>query len=208
MVRLCRESADLGWLANVLTALACTGLRISELASLRRSDVDKDKNLITLTDESTRGRREAGQQARRTKSGRSRFFPIHGDLLEVLNGLTPATDGLVFHGPRGGRLKPDTLRQVLIREVLAPLQEQFVTPQGESGFADGRLHSFRHFFCSACASSGVPEQVVMEWLGHSESKMVRHYFNLHDDESQRQMRRLNFVQKAGDGVVAGNVSQP
>jgi integrase len=193
MVRLCRESEDLGWLADVLTALACTGLRISELAALRRSDVDREKNLITLTDDSTRGRRKAGQQARQTKSGRSRSFPIHGDLLEVLDGLTPATDGLVFHGPRGGRLKPDTLRQVLIREVLAPLQERFATPHGESGFADGRLHSFRHFFCSACASSGVPERVVMEWLGHSDSKMVRHYFHLHDDEAQRQMQRLNFV---------------
>jgi integrase len=133
---------------------------------------------------------------------------MHRDLLEVLDGLTPATDGLVFHGPRGGRLKPDTVRQVLIREVLAPLQERFPTPQGGSGFADGRLHSFRHFFCSACASSGVPEQVVMEWLGHTESKMVRHYFHLHDAEAQRQMKRLNFVGKASDGVVAGDVPQP
>jgi integrase len=208
IVQLCRERADLGWLADVLTALACTGLRISELAALRLSDVDRDKNLITLTDDSTRGRRTAGRQVRQTKSGRSRSFPMHRDLLEVLDGLTPATDGLVFHGPRGGRLKPDTVRQVLIREVLAPLQGRFATPQGGSGFADGRLHSFRHFFCSACAGSGVPEQVVMEWLGHSESKMVRHYFHLHDAEAQRQMKRLNFVGKAGDGVVAGDVSNP
>jgi integrase len=53
MVRHCRRDMELAWLADVLTALACTGLRISELASLRWSDIDRDNNLITLTDEST-----------------------------------------------------------------------------------------------------------------------------------------------------------
>ena len=51
----------------MLTALACTGLRISELAALRWSDIDGENNLIRLTDESTRGRRRKGQPARQTK---------------------------------------------------------------------------------------------------------------------------------------------
>jgi hypothetical protein len=74
MVQHCRAGEGRGWLADVLTALTCTGLRISELASLRWSDIDRDGNLISLTDESTRGRRQAGQEARQTKSGRSRTF--------------------------------------------------------------------------------------------------------------------------------------
>lgn len=206
MVQHCRRHAALGWLADVIAALACTGLRISELASLRRSDIDRDRNLITLTDESTRGRRKAGRQARQTKSGRSRAFPIHGDLQQVLGGLRPAADGLAFHGPRGGRLKPDTVRRVLIREVLTPLRKKYTTASGQVGFADGRLHSFRHYFCSACANSGVPEQVVMAWLGHRDSAMVRHYYHLYDDEAQRQMKRLNFLGEAGGGVAAGETS--
>jgi integrase len=206
MVQHCRRHAALGWLADVIAALACTGLRISELASLRRSDIDRDRNLITLTDESTRGRRKAGQKARQTKSGRSRAFPIHGDLQQVLGGLPPASDGLAFHGPRGGRLKPDTVRRALIREVLAPLSERFPTPAGQVGFADGRLHGFRHFFASTCANRGVPEQVVMQWLGHRDSAMVRHYYHLHDDEAQRQMSRLDFLGEAGGGGAAGETS--
>jgi integrase len=120
--------------------------------------------------------------------------------------MTPAPDGFVFHGPRGGRLKPDTLRQVLIREVLTQLRARFPPPGGQAGFADGRLHSFRHFFCSACANNGVPEQVVMAWLGHRDSTMVRHYYHLHDEEAQRQMGRLKFLGEAGGDVVAGDVS--
>jgi hypothetical protein len=49
----------------------------------------------------------------------------------------------------------------------------------------------------------VPEQVVMAWLGHHDSARVKHYYHLHDDEAQRQMRRLNFLGKAGDDGVAG-----
>jgi integrase len=69
--------------------------------------------------------------------------------------------------------------------------------------ASGRLHSFRHYFCSRYANSGVPEQVVMAWLGHADSKMVRHYYHLHDDEAQRQMKRLQFLSGSSDGVAAG-----
>jgi integrase len=51
----------------------------------------------------------------------------------------------------------------------------------------------------------VPEQVVMTWLGHRDSQMVRHYYHLHDDEAQRQMKRLNFLGKASGDVAAGDV---
>jgi integrase len=35
--------------------------------------------------------------------------------------------------------------------------------------------------------------LVMEWLGHQESKMVRHYYHALDEEAQRQMKRINFT---------------
>ena len=86
---------------------------------------------------------------------------------------------------------------------MTPLAEQFPTPDGEVGFADGRLHSFRHFFCSLCANRGVPQQVVMRWLGHKSSAMVQHYYHLHDEEARRQMRRITLSDDAGDPGVAG-----
>jgi integrase len=207
MVAHCRQRQDLQFLAAVIVALACTGLRISELAGLRWSDIDSDNNLIRLTDESAQAPRRDRRALRSTKSGRSRSFPIHPDLQGVLEALPQSADGLVFHGPRGGRLKPDTVRRVLIRDVIALLAEQFATAVGGIGFKDGRLHSFRHYFCSTCANSNVPQQVVMRWLGHADSAMVEHYYHLHDDEAQRQMMRLNFVGEAGGGGAAGDDSR-
>ena len=38
-----------------------------------------------------------------------------------------------------------------------------------------------------------PQRVVMEWVGHADSAMVRHYFHLHDEEAQRRMNGLNLL---------------
>lgn len=197
MLAHCRTQPKLAWLADVLVALACTGLRISELAALRWSDIDLSTNMISLTDESTQARRARRHKAREIKNRRSRSFPIHADLLSVLKALPRRPDGLIFQGPRSGVIKPDTVRNILIADVLESLQSRFPTPAGDVGFGDGRLRSFRHYFCSVCANSNVPEQVVMRWLGHQNSAMVRHYYHLHDDEAQRQMKRLKFVDGAG-----------
>jgi integrase len=199
----CRARPELAWLADVVLALACTGLRISELASLRWSDILWDQNQILLTDESTQAPRPGRRKAREIKNRRSRSFPIHEDLRRLLEALPHHADGLIFHGPRQGVLKPDTVRTILIREVLTPLAERFATPENGQGFQAGRLHSFRHFFCSVCANSNVPEQVVMHWLGHQQSAMVRHYYHLADDEAQRMMKRLTFVNSAGGANTAG-----
>lgn len=169
----CYAVPDLAWLGDVLTALACTGMRISELANLRWNDIDFISNVIKLTDESARAVR-GGRKIRQIKNRRSRSFAIHPDLCKVLERIDRHPDGRVFHGPRGGLLKPDVARRTLIKDVLTPLAKRFPTPDGEVGFKDGRLNSFRQYFCSVCANTGVPEHVVMTWLGHHNSAMIHH----------------------------------
>lgn len=191
----CVDVSDLQWLGNVITALACTGMRISELANLRWSDIDFVNNLIRLTDETAKLKCGSEWAARQIKNRRGRSFPIHEDLRPILQSMARHSDGYVFHGPLDERLSPDVARRRLIRDVLSVLKNQFPSRDDEIGFKDGRLHSFRHYFCSVCANSGVPEQVVMNWLGHRDSQMVRHYYHLHDDEAQRQMQRVQFMGK-------------
>jgi integrase len=205
MVEYCRARTSLKWLGDVIIALACTGLRIAELCSLRWSDLDLQNERLKLTDETGRAIK-SDRKRRQLKSGRSRTFPIHRELMAVLKGLL-RRDGDVFRGPRGGRLKPDTVRRILVREVIQPLAEKFPTPEGEKGFAQGRLHSFRHYFCSTCANSGVPERMVMDWLGHADSEMIRLYYHLHDEEAKRRMDGLDFLGGAGGRSVGDNEGQ-
>ena len=196
MIEYCRARPELAWLARVITALTYTGVRISELASMRCSDVDTTAWVVTLKDDTSSGRKKG--EARTLKGGRGRSFPVHDELRAVLESIPKSADGLVFHGPNGGKLKPDTVRNVLVRDVLGPLAGRFPTPEGEVGFADGRLHSFRHFFCSMCANGGVSLSAVMKWLGHRDSRMAQHYYHLHDGEARRQMDRLTLSGGFGD----------
>jgi integrase len=96
---------------------------------------------------------------------------------------------------------------VLIREVLTPLSAQFPSAPDQVSVGDGRLPSFRHTFCSRCPNSGVPEQVVKEWLGHRDSLMVRHDYHLHDAEAQRQMSSRKLLNESGGSVAADNVPE-
>jgi integrase len=199
MVERCSGRTELNWLGDVIVALVTTGLRISELANLRWDDLDMRTGMLRLTDTRYQGNQAAQTESRTTKSHRDRTLPIHVDLRRLLEAMKHHADGRVFHGPHGGKLKPDTVRTILVRDVLAPLAPQFPAPALGKGFGDGRVHSLRHYFCSISANSGVPEQVLMTWLGHRDSSMVHHYYHLHDDEARRQMARIQFIAPMKNG---------
>lgn len=203
MLDFCRESPALHWLGDVIAGLGLTGLRISELASLRWNDVDLSDEMLHLRNDPPR---LAGSPVsrRRTKNRRNRSLPIHPDLTPILRLLKRLPHGCVFSGPHGGKLDADRVRKALVELVLTPLSRRFTTPAGEVGFADGRLHSFRHYFCSLAANSGVPQRTVMEWLGHREARMVARYFHLHDSESKAQMQKLKMAVRPDGDVTTGS----
>jgi len=104
-------------------------MRISELAGLRWSGVDRAENVIRVNDESAH-RRTMGRKIGQTKSRGGRTNLIHNDLKPVLDGIARAKVGVIFHGTLGGALKADTVRNILVREVLTPLAERFPTEDG------------------------------------------------------------------------------
>lgn len=97
MVNFCYANPTLVWLAQVVTALATSGLRIGELAKLRWTDIDFPSNTIRLTDERARPRRKQTGRERRIKGKRGRAMPMHPAFREVLKALAHRVDGLVFH---------------------------------------------------------------------------------------------------------------
>ncbi len=190
MILHCRQQKQLNWLGNVIVGLAYTGMRIGELVQLRWSAVDFGRNMIRVVDDSRSGRSRR-DNARTTKSGKSRLIPIHPQLRATLELLHKSSlGGLVFRAQRGGSLHPRNVLEAFIDEVVEPVKDQFPCEDGEGGFAMGRLHSLRHFFCSRCANEGVPERVLMTWLGHSSSAMVKRYYHLNSEEAQLQMSKL------------------
>ena len=138
----------LTWLANLIVLLAHTGMRIGEVVELRWTDVDFATGVISIADERSSRRKPQAGTARTTKGRRSRTVPIHPRLRTMLVGLERQPDGRVLHAARGGKLLPRNILSTFIKAVIEPLQSKFPTPEGETGFEHGRLHSFRHFFCS------------------------------------------------------------
>ncbi|QDU26737.1 Tyrosine recombinase XerD [Anatilimnocola aggregata] len=184
---------ELGWLADVLIGLACTGLRINELASLRWSDVDVKAGVLRLTDERWSYRRIKLGSARHTKGKRTRCLPIHPELLKVLARLSKTLDGLIFHGPLGSKLQDSTVLRNLKDYVIENLKSKYPTPPGEIGFEHGRVHSLRHYFCSESFRNGATEAQLLEWLGHRDSKMVAHYRHLRPDDSKKLMSSMRLL---------------
>jgi integrase len=207
MLAYARKQPGMRCLHDVLVALSCTGMRIGELASLRWTDIDFETKFIRLTDERHSSARRKAGNARRLKGKRSRSLAILDPLMSVLASIPRSADGLVFHGPQNARLKPDRVRRWLIRDVLSPLASRFPTPAGAViGFVDGRLHSFRHFFCSFCADAGVSEQILMSWLGHRSSRMIRRYYHLRDEASQLAMQKVTLNHPASQTAAADTAS--
>jgi integrase len=204
MVRRCESEPGRTWMTNVIMTLAHTGLRISELAGLRWSDVNLTKNTIRVADKRASQRKKDAGTARTTKGRRSRIIPLHSVLKRTLLKLPRQADGMVLHAVQGGKLLPRNVLQAFIDEVIEPLKKQFPAPVGEIGFEHGRLHSFRHFFCSQAFLGGASEGEIREWLGHVDSKMVEHYRHLRNDDVQRKMDQIDFLgqQAAPSGHVA------
>jgi site-specific recombinase XerD len=201
MIELCRSQPELIWLADLIVALAATGMRIGEAIALRRSDVDFASGMLRLPDHRHSARHQRAGAIRTTKGKRGRVIPIHSSLRRVLEIMHHNPDGLVFAGPNGSRLKADVIRNILIREVLQPLKSKFPTPSGEIGFEHGRLHSFRHYFISEAFLGGASEGEIRTWVGHRNSRIIERYRHLRDEDSKRKMERIDFFKSGPDQIV-------
>ncbi|MFT3881092.1 MAG: site-specific integrase [Gemmatales bacterium] len=192
MIDLCQSQPELLWLQRVIIALASTGLRISELSSLRWSDIDFEHNRLQLTDESMLTHKIPKRVRRITKSSRSRSFPLSSQFKSMLESMDHSSGGTIFKGRDDEDLNAKSVRDFFRRKVLDPLAKRFPSAPSAFGLKDGRLHSFRHYFCSTCANNNVPELAIMKWLGHRNSEMVKHYYHQNDPDEQLRMSSVLF----------------
>lgn len=121
------------------------------MAALRWGDLDEDMERIVLVDQSRQSTLAQRSTARTTKTRCSRTLPVHRSLKPVLENLKlhAHPDGRVFHGPEGGILKPDTLRNILKREVLSFRIKSYASPRRPTA----RVWSTAGFIVSATFSA-------------------------------------------------------
>ena len=162
------------WEAIVFAA-AYTGLRWGELAGLRRSDVDFDRNVITVTrklaevngklsfgpPKSAAGRRIVGMP-----SFVARSLAVHIDLYAL-----PGAAGLIFPSVDGKPMRRSNFR----RRVWEPATAEV----GMTGF---RFHDLRHTAATLAAASGASLRALMARIGHASARAALRYQHVIDGQ--------------------------
>lgn len=154
---------------DVVTVLATTALRISEVGGLLVSDVDLTRGVLHVQRQTYPGR--GGLVTKTTKGRRRRLVPIIDPLRPTLERLAherPA-DARLIVGPRGGVITTATLRD-------ACDWDQLVAGLGLKGLV---RHGLRHTALTWMADSGVPLYVLQRVAGHQDPAVTGRY--LHPD---------------------------
>jgi integrase/recombinase XerD len=172
--------------ALLLLALQ-TGLRNSEITSLRRQDVEFG----------------VGAHVRCLGKGQKmRCTPMRPDVAAVLKewltrqGSGP--DDPVFPSSKGGRLSPDAFQRLVTRHAATARQtcpsfiEKVVTP-----------HTLRHAAAMALLRRGVDLSVIALWLGHESTETTQVY--LHAD---MQLKERALAHATSSGIVPDRYHPP
>ncbi|HET9648221.1 MAG TPA: site-specific integrase [Microlunatus sp.] len=169
LVRRAVESgAHQSW-GDVVTILATTALRISEVSGLTVGDVDLVRGLIHVNRQTYPGR--GGLVTKETKGRRRRTVPIIDPLRPTIARLTAdrrADERLVL-GPRGGVMTTATLRD-------ATHWDSLVMELGQPGLV---RHGLRHTALTWMADAGVDLHILQRVAGHQDPAVTARY--LHPD---------------------------
>jgi len=140
------------WLRPIVLIDMNTGMRRSEILSLRISNIDRRQRLIVLEE---------------TKNNERKAIPMNRTVWEVIESLPPRVDSpYLFREQDGKPIKP------------AKVSVAFKKACSRVGIKDFRLHDLRHHFASYLTMKGQPQRAVQELLGHKDPKMTARYSHL------------------------------
>ena len=134
-----------------------TGARRSELLRARAEDVDFVAKVITIREK---------KRARGTLT--TRRVPMSGFLESILREWIAGREGKTLLFGKGEKEVIVQTAQEVFRNAVAGSKWEII--QG--------YHTFRHSFISACASRGVDQRFIQEWVGHMDEKTSRRYRHL------------------------------
>ena len=143
----------------LLELLYATGMRVSELVSLRRSAVMRDASFLTVTG----------------KGNKERIVPVNDrarDAVKAWLAILPVQPWLFPAGGEDGCLS----RQVFARDLKALA--------GRAGISAARVapHVLRHAFASHLLQGGADLRVVQMLLGHADISTTQIYTHVLDEK--------------------------
>lgn len=160
---------------------AYTGARRSEMMRLRWTDVDFQTETVTL------------HEKKRSKDRvTSRRVPLSPRLLRVLldwQAVHPGGQFVFCHE----LLVPHSKSK---RTETAPITRNEAHHFFEHTLSGGKWrvlrgwHVFRHSFVSNCASRGLDQRMIDEWVGHQTDEMRKRYRHLHPNSQHEALRSV------------------
>jgi integrase len=166
--------------------LADTGLRCGEAFGLHIEDLDLDTGRVFV-------RRSIWQGIEVTPKTRKgyRAVDVNPELCEMLKlHIGSRTTGYLLETRNGTPLCKGNSRRTL-QEILKQL-----------GIPKGGLHAFRHGRVSVLQSSGVPGDLIKEWVGHSSLRVTARYTHFTEKFRREEAKRTALL-VSGSGDEAG-----
>ena len=157
-----------------------TGLRASELLSLRWENVNIEGEYIEIT-------------ARTTKTKETRRIPLSPRAVEILKELKAKQKekgidhGYVFTNRMG---KPYSVEGQGYKRV-------FKTACKKAGIEDFRFHDLRHTFASYLVMSGVDLYTVQELMRHKTPQMTKRYAHLSPEHMRKELKKVDDLLEEG-----------
>lgn len=149
----------LGWIVRIALE---TGMRSSEITTLRRSQVDTSRRIVRLLE---------------TKNTLPRTVPLTSMAVDtfhqaLVNPVRPIDTDLIFFGEPGkdGQRRPYNFNKVWLN-----IKESV-------GLKDLRFHDLRHEAVSRLVEGGLSDQQVAAVSGHKSMQMLRRYTHLRAED--------------------------
>ena len=154
------------WLHPLVVVGLNTGMRLGELVTLEKKQIDFQRAIVNLKD---------------TKSGRDEIVSLNKQSLDILRDLCQTTAGeRVFDiGKRGRIAVTQAFRRATIR----------------AGIENFRFHDLRHTFAIRLADAGVDPFTIASLLRHTTITMAARYTHATDENRRRAVEGLSKWQK-------------
>lgn len=140
-----------------------TGLRKTELLSLKWENVDFKREVIVVEN---------------TKNRERRTIPLNSVALEVLEKLPKKSD-YIFPSKKG--------------RGYIDVKKSFRNAVKRAGIKNVHFHDLRHTFASYLVMSGVDLRTVQELLGHKSLRMVARYSHLSQEHLKKSVKNLEIL---------------